>query len=490
VALFPRPVSLSVLASVFLEPTRAARAGALAGKTPDDLESYLGRLVALRFIRREQAGRETVYSIHPAVRDAVLASLGEDRRTVSTAAKEEMLLNLDTVSGQPGTQPTSNEALDFVEDLIEFCIQDGDFERGFELYRGRLGEYEHLSSTIGHFDRGERVSRFLGDAAERYSPPRREKLAVDHALYLLHLGRLREATLLLRKWKRVAVGRRNSALAINLAEAEWLQGEIPASIKTLNSTSFTSQSDDRCQALAFRGRAALAMGRIEEAFDHFNHSLDNQPGRPDVRIDLQGFYFEWALNLCGLHAEALAQADTSHREHQTLNWQVSAARSLVSRAEALRGLGRFAEAQDAVDAVSTWASEKNEKELLAWSRLVRSRIFLDTGKIDDGLDQASIGLQATKVNGFRLLGIDLQNEIGALKLAARDRDGAVAECMAAKEAASRPECSYARGAEDAAELIERAKEAPPQLGPNRITSRFHAQLDTVMLRKAIRLKKS
>ena len=119
----------------------------------------------------------------------------------------------------------------------------------------------------------------------------------------------------------------------------------------------------------------------------------------------------------------------------------------------------------------SWASEKNEKELLVWTRIVRARLYLDTGKIEEGLEEARIGLQTAKVNGFGILAIDLQNVIGALALAGEDREGATEICRSSIQAAAGPECRYAHGEREASTIIDRAKESPGP-APARLTGAF------------------
>jgi len=159
VAIFPRPVGAKELADIFLSPERAEQAASLSGSTELELAGYLNRLDQMRFLRREVLNDRRVFSIHPAVRDVVLEGLTEQLSALAGAAREELEFKLDTVAGRPGTLPTTKQALDYIEELIGFCIQEGRIDEAKDLYKRRLGGWDHLGRKLGEFSRVERIQR-------------------------------------------------------------------------------------------------------------------------------------------------------------------------------------------------------------------------------------------------------------------------------------------------------------------------------------------
>jgi hypothetical protein len=396
IAIFPHAVTAEFLAKVFLKPDRSKRAGSLAGKTAEQLTHYLDRLVTLRFLRHERVRSEVRYSIHPAVRQVVIESLGSRRGDVTTAAREEMELDL---ASRPQTEPSDETTLDFIEDLIGFCLDDNDFERAYGLYRDRLGGYDHLGTVIGNYDRGERITQRLLAAAHSAFSWRRALLGNDHAMFLLHVGRLREAVVALRELQRSTRGERFAAgILINLAEAEWLCGNLDAAAPTENSN---TTAENRAVANGLIGRTAFARGDIALAFSSYTQALGHQWGS-ETLIGLPAFYFEQALNLCGHPDKSLKHAQRTQELHRQKKWAISAARSQLAAADALVRLKRCDEAGAELEAARTWAVGADEKELVLLSTVTEARLAFARGDLHRAEEIASDVARSCAALGYKL----------------------------------------------------------------------------------------
>jgi hypothetical protein len=423
IAIFPRPVSVEALARVFLKPHRLDRAGTLARKSEIDLSKYVRRLVSLRFLRVETNNREPVYSLHPAVRDAVISGIGAQKRALAGTARREYE-DYVRVEGKARSVTDDPETLAFVEDLIGFCVDEGDLMAAYQFYKSRLGGYKNMSS-IGEYHRLARVAQRILDASAvdaRLEPGERFGLTCEFGVTLASLGRVTEARDCLsvvadsKLWPGRAIAA--SLCFSDLAEVECLAGGFRAGKKAaLEARTLSGQDVGGGEATAAAcsrlARAQFWLGDVKDAFRSFSESLGAQlaagAGTVPVLHSLRGFDFQIALLRIGRAWDALAQSAICSLVHRRNRWADDMTRSRLVQAEALRQLGNLREASAFLDLAYFWATASDEHELLLWARLIRARLLRDQGKKNSAADECSEGLRVASVCGYGLFRLEFLN---------------------------------------------------------------------------------
>lgn len=454
VAIFPRAIGAKLLGEVFLRPERARHAGTLAGKTQLELVSYLRRLVSLRLLHEDRADNETLYSLHPAVRGVVLEMADDARPGLAAAASEELRNVLD----RPPIGQSSRDNLDLVEDLIGFCVDQGDVQRAIELYRDRLAGDRALGPRLGEYSRAERVTRRLLAAvapAEGYLLHRRYYPLVNALATILQgLGRLEEAAdLLFNEAPASEHPYRVARWLITLSELQVYVGRLRAAEEYANRAVLRAgeAKDEYAQerAVGLQARAAFWRGDV---LRFFTLAARRARGR---RFITRGSDFVIALIRCERLAEAIACAESIGSFHRKKRWQEPVARLDVFRAEALRQLNHLGRAEESVRAANAWALSAGQHEILVWARLVGSRLSRDRGDLLVAVEQASDGLRLGEACGFGLLAIDLRIATAELALMNGDAESAQASAERVLEMTNDPECDYFWGRLDAHEVLAR-----------------------------------
>ncbi|QYC39448.1 Putative HTH-type transcriptional regulator [Nonomuraea coxensis DSM 45129] len=140
------------------------------------------------------------------------------------------------------------------------------------------------------------------------------------------------------------------------------------------------------RALAYAGAAFVlqALGRVEEAADHFHESL--------ARFKAIGERWGTALVLSGLgtlhqergeYAAAYALADESLATARELGATTEIAESLCRRGDALQGLGRPEEARADYLPAAELAGRNGSVEMLAWALLGLAEVALRGGALEE-----------------------------------------------------------------------------------------------------------
>jgi tetratricopeptide (TPR) repeat protein len=468
VVIFPRPVGVGLLAEVFLDPARASRAGRLQGKSEMQLRAYLRRLVELHFLREERIRNEVLYSIHPALRDAVLESLGKERVSLAAAAQESMEHRLLTIKGRPGLPPEAPSARDLIEDLIGFCLDAGHDTRAFELYRRRMGGYEGIGWKLGDYTRGERLARRLLEGALLKQGVTRERafLLLDLAMALETLGRLTEALGVYQE--DLAHLEQNLPQELNLigmatrskALAQLVAGELVTATRVAEQALrvATTTKNEWLLRDSVSTRAAIrgARGRIAEAFADFTsarHWQNQGEGGDAPLYSLRGFHLQVLLMQVGRPVEALTLARASLALNLQHNWQDSILRSQLVEVEALRQTMELAVAQEHWEHVCQRVMNTDYLELFAWSRLFGSRLMRDLGERERARREAEEGLRTAETCGFGLLSIDFYNMLARLFLETGEHGRALELASLAHTRAVNPDCDYFWGQLNAHELL-------------------------------------
>jgi hypothetical protein len=458
VAVFARPVSVGLLTRVFLDPKRAARAGNLAGRTEADVRKALGRLKDLRLLHQESLGPgvEPDWTLHPAVRDAVLDALGTARAARSGAAAEALREEVDRVSGGPGVQPTTTEALDHIEETIGLCIDAGEMEAAFELYWYRLGSYRHLGWILGDYARGTRVCRRLVAATAdegKLDRKRYDLLVTALGLFLSESGAIDES----RRWsianadplRRRGQPEGQSTAFRNASDVERLAGHL-SSAEALAQSAWGSaeEADDdeqRANSAYYRAAIRSERGVLTAALRDFAEGCrleSDSTSNTAMIYSLSGI--DCMRLLFRLERVALAErlGKAAQSIHVRNRWADSIARTRVLLASAAHWRGDDAAARAELVAARDWALQSGHQQCLIEARLVGARIALDGGDPLAARREADEALSSARTCGFGLLEIDARTLVSEVALAQGDAQTARKEADRALAKSDDPQCDY------------------------------------------------
>ena len=463
VAIYTRPVSSHVLAAVVADAP-AALPGGTPVNTEMELRRALRRLVDLHLIREERKDKTSTYTVHPAVREVVVAALGVNRVGIATAARKVFEAQLER---RPGLDLRDQATVDLIEDLIFISIEEGRLLQALELYKERLGGYRSLGWRLGKYDLGATICRRLLETGRNggvISKPDLYLVNADLALYLENLGRLDEALEHFSETldfaaalaERPSVGVRPH----NAAQAYLLAGRVPDAARiAADALAFGEKTRDREEALAalsWQGLAAFEGGSIPEAMERFGRCRQLQNEIEDNRWSLystRGFNFQKTLLGCGRADDALREAEASRGIHAGQSWQDSIARSDLIAAEALRLLGRPVEALDRLRGPREWAVAKGHQELVLYARLIGARLALGRGDLAVAREEAEDGLRTADTCGFGLFSVDLRNLIAALANRQKNADESLTTAKRALALAEDPQRNYFWGRLNAHETL-------------------------------------
>jgi tetratricopeptide (TPR) repeat protein len=241
VCLFRLGVTAEILAAVFTGEGKEKVSGhELAALGMRELQSKLAWLVELRLLEaaRSENG-ETLYTVHPAVRDGVLRGLDSNAaRLGHQAAREGLQARLGERPGEK--YPSDSIVLDLLEEIVYHTLEAGLPQEAYELHRNRMGGYQNLGWRLGAYERGERICRAFtaGQAPESTPIPaglsnlNQAILVNEWALYLKDLGRLDAAVRCYERTIELLMEERDwhniSRVQRNLAEVNLLEGRLKA----------------------------------------------------------------------------------------------------------------------------------------------------------------------------------------------------------------------------------------------------------------------
>ncbi|MES4901042.1 MULTISPECIES: hypothetical protein [unclassified Streptomyces] len=142
--------SAEQLHSVFTRASNPLIAGPLRGLDQREVLAALRRLHQLHLVLRESGA---LFTVHPAVRDHFYRSFADPRSVHQAVRRHYSAL----VTG-PGVRPADHpETLDLLEELVHHSLAAGHVAEAEEVYRLRMGGYQHLAWQIGQYSRCVRV---------------------------------------------------------------------------------------------------------------------------------------------------------------------------------------------------------------------------------------------------------------------------------------------------------------------------------------------
>ena len=454
-SVFPRGVSVELL-GVLIDA-----GGEVAGLLVDAKPRLLALLANLRerglvFQYRSEAA--ITWSAHPFLRDRFRELLGCSAERVFDVVANSLAAGLET---RPATKPTDPTMLDRYELLIEATRIAGREREAWELYWYGLGNYRQLGWVLGEYERGHRILAAFSttgrpeDLALTLVLWERSLLANELALFALRLGRLAEARVIRQlgdEWQKSLDNPNGiSAVLVNSSELAFALGSL-------------------IEAHAF---AAAALAEVETAADNvvksksLSHRATAAHGLDDIaaaRAD-----FAAATNLLG--ATLFSLPGSHHGRHLLDLGDPAAARSLAENGLAMARRNKWnsdyprfhallaridlAEGNNPtphLEAIRSWTSRTGEMEWVVSAHLLAARHRLALGDSQAALAEAECGLLHASSCGYGLLRIELLIALARIRLALPDAPGAIQAAREALDRASHPDCRFAWGEADAAQV--------------------------------------
>ncbi|HZF10023.1 MAG TPA: TIR domain-containing protein [Thermoanaerobaculia bacterium] len=505
VCLFRLGVNTDVLSVIFTGKGKEKVSGPeLASLGVPELQAKLAWLVELRLLEAARSSDgETLFTVHPAVRDGVLRGVGSDAaRLGHQVAREGLQARLGERPGED--YPSDPAVLDLLEEILYHTLKAELPQEAWKLYCVRIGAYENLGWRLGAYERGQRICSAFAEGQSPEATPLPTALSEasqaafvnEWGLYLANLGQLDVAERCHRRAKDidggsldwVNVSLYNQNLAVVSLRAGRLQTGKRAAEEALVMAERAEDAMERAASHAYRGHARALLGESGAAIVDFQKALlwqDGSAGKIDQSLYSDRGVFQ-ALLLVRLGR--LKEAERVTKENKVIcirdYGDENPDNINLLLADQARLRGDFTAARDLLLQARDWALARDAKEPLCWAALVQARIALSAGQPGEALYHLKEGLRLACDHGYGIYNIDLLNTLAEVQLragrpidaeqAARtalygagDRDGSATPDqrgvfppletgLPVLLAATHPECLYAWGEADARHLLAEA----------------------------------
>ena len=147
-------------------------------------------------------------------------------------------------------------------------------------------------------------------------------------------------------------------------------------------------------------------------------------------------------------ARALADFGLDWARQHNWNSEVPSFHALFARIELAEGL----DATPHLDAIRAWTARTGDMERIIEAHLLAARHLLTRGDTQAALGEAETGLLHAVACGYGLLRIELLVALARIRLVWPDPPKAIQSAREALDLATHPDCQYAWGEADAAEV--------------------------------------
>jgi hypothetical protein len=454
-SVFPRGVTLDLLG--VLVDAGGDVAGLLLKAKPR-LVALLGSLRERGLVFQYQSDATVTWTAHPFLRERFRELLGCPPERVFEVVAESIGAGLEK---SPETKPAETAVLDRYERLIEATRLAGREQEAFELFWYGLGNCRHLGWVLGEYERGYRILAAFSatgrpeDLGQTMAPRWRSLLASEFALLALRLGRLADAR---------AIRQLDNAWSKSLGEPDEISirllhsSDVAAYIGRLTEArALATEALDQAESakadvqkkdsLAFRAYAAHVLGEIAAARADFAAATELEGKTLYSRRG--SHHSRHHLDLGDL-AAARAIADHCLATARKYNWndEYPWFDAMVARID-------LAEGRDPtphLDGIRAWTSRTGEMQWIIEAHLLSARHFLACGDTQAALGEAETGLLHAVACGYGLLRIELLVALARIRLAWPDASKAIQASREALDLAAHPDCGYAWGEADAAQV--------------------------------------
>lgn len=454
-SVFPRGVSLELLG--VLVDAGGEVAGLLLKAKPR-LVMLLNSLKARGLVFEYRSDTNVTWTAHPFLRERFRELLGCPAEKVFDVMAQSLGAGLEK---SPEMKPSDPNVLDRYERLIEATRLAGREQEAFDLYWYGMGSSSHLGWVLGEYQRGYRILAAFSatgrtqDLAPQMKLWNRSVLAHDLALFAQHLGRLAEAWAIHQVadgWTKSLSAPRQMATA--LQNSSWLtysQGCLPESRAladaALTEAKAANDTSRKVFSLTYRAASAHALGDIPATGEDFA-SATEQEGGP-LYSKRGSYHARHRLDLGDL-AAARALCDHGIKKARENKWNndLPLFHALLARID-------LAEGNDPtphLDEVRAWTSRTGEMAFIIEAHLLTARQLLASGDSQAALSEAETGLLHAVSCGYGLLRIELLVALSRIRLAWPDPPKAIQAAREALDLAAHPDCQYAWGEADAAQV--------------------------------------
>ncbi len=460
-SVFPRGVSVTLLGIV------VNAGGEVAGELAHSDEAELLRL-ARRLVERGLAfaynrGTERIFTAHPFLRDWFRQLLGTRAATVHEAIRNALA---PTLEARPASPPTDTEMLDRYEALIEHTRLAGEEQHAFDLFWYGLGGFQHLGQTVGETARGARILAAFSASGRpediASTLPLRERAIVlgSWGLHLTQLGRLEEAARLFATdeqwWRQLGEPIGLARSQTTEAELALMLGRIPEgrdlAAQAMIQAEIAHEEFERKVIHGVHAAALHALGAPAEAREDFA-AAELLGGKPLYAVrGLQQARHRLDLGALGA-ARDQTEANLERSRRNGWNRIVARCHALLARV----GLQESPEtAAPHLDAVRRWTAQSGDMEMVIEGHWIAADLARRRGDLQGAHDEVLTGLNHAEACGYGLLRIELLVLLSRIHLAWPDAHDALQHARNALDLSTAPECGYAWGEADAAQLCGEA----------------------------------
>jgi hypothetical protein len=469
-SVFPRGVTVGLLD--VLVDAGGQVAGVLV-HARSRLVKLLANLKARGLVFEYRSDKDVTWTAHPFLRDRFRTLLGCPAEHVFDAVARSLGADLEK---RPANPPSDPAALDRYERLVEVMLLAGREKDALDLFWSGMGGPQYLMEQLGEYQRGYRILASFSptglpqDLGRTLPPSRRGQLATDVASFAFRLGRqkeVRKITHYLRTRTKYFRGSIDGLLFASVLAFD--MGRLVESQASIAEALAGAKDEQIFDCMSLLGAVCHALGDITGARQHFSRISIAAKGKP------ASFHARFA----GRHHIDLGELATARRivEHGVkVAWRLE---SNHERAPFTILLARIelAEGKDPtghLDDVRTWTSRTGEMPLIVEAHLLAAKSFLAAGQPEAALGEAETGLLHAVSCEYELDRIDLLVALARIRLAWPDPPKAIQAAREALDLATHPDCQYAWGEADAAQVWGEAYFAnhEPELAHRAFTQAF------------------
>ncbi|MDP9191601.1 MAG: DUF4062 domain-containing protein [Acidobacteriota bacterium] len=454
-SVFPRGVTIDLL-GVLLDAGGEV-AGLLLNAKPR-LVALLGSLRARGLVFQYQSDEAVTWTAHPFLRERFRELLGCPAERVFDVVAQALGAGLEE---RPDTNPSDPTTLDRYERLIEATRLAGREQEAFDLYWYGLGTYSHLGSVLGEYERGFRILAAFSATGRPEDFPmtmalrERALLANDLGLFARQLGRLAEVQAIRQfddgSMKSLAEPMQTSIVLRNCSEVAFDLGHLAEARgfanEAWNEAETASDDEQRRNSLARRAIAAHSLGDVAAARADFAAATELEG---QSLYSLRGVqHARHHLDLGDLAAaRALAGYGLTKADNYGWNDEITWFGALLARIALADGHNPTPH----IDEIRAWTSRTGDMPYIIEAHLLAARHLLVRGDTQAALGEAETGLLHAVTCGYGLLRIELLVALTRIRLAWPDPPKAIQAAREALDLATHPDCGYAWGEADAAQV--------------------------------------
>lgn len=450
-SVFPRGVTLEILRTI------VDAGGEVAGVLVDAKQRLINLLTNLKMrgvVFESYSDTAITWTAHPFLRETFRELIGCPAEKVFEIVAQSIGSGLEK---RPSTKPTDSSILDRYERLIEATRLAGREEDAFELYWYGIGGFAHLGQALGEYQRGYRiVSGFSATGRTEdiaLTLPLRQRCLLVNALALfgMKLGRLADAWFarqMFDRWAQalgevnvIAAGLRNSIeMALELARLK--EAHLLA-----NAILMDRPEGNRQEAAALSARAAAAhlIGDVASSDADFAAATERE-GEP--LFSLRGARHVRRLLDVGNLSAARSLCETGLRNAGDWIQEAVWFQALHARID----LAETRDPSPRLDQIRAWTLRTGEIKYIIEAHLLTARHLQSVGDYQAALHEADSGLVHAVACGYGLLGIELLIALARIRLAWPDPPKAIQAAREALDLATDPDCGFAWGEADAAQV--------------------------------------